>query len=372
MLSVEHLTKTFPRQRGDAGEPIVAASDVSFEVPEGKLFTILGPSGCGKTTTLRCIAGLETPDSGEIRLDDRVFFSSATGKSLRPNERRVGMIFQSYAIWPHLTVFDNVAFPLVVKARNRRQSKREIKERVQEALAVVQLGSLADRRATDLSGGQQQRVALARALIMEPPLLLLDEPLSNLDAKLRAEMRLELKRIQRQLRVTAVLVTHDQGEALAMSNLVAVMQDGVIKQIGPPRDIYERPSSRFVADFIGSTNFLEGIVESKEAGGVYLVTTRDGRLRVGSDNEYLVGAAVVVSIRPEQVQLEAGRPQLEGPNRWGGLVVMRGFLGESVDHLVNVGSTQIRAHTHPSRSISRGLEVTVVLPEEGCALIPPD
>jgi len=370
MLAVEHLVKTFPQERRGRGERVVAVGDVSFDVPDGKLFTLLGPSGCGKTTTLRCIAGLETPDAGEIRVGDRVFFSSSNGRRLRANERGLGMVFQSYAIWPHMNVFDNTAFPLVVEPRSRRRSKREIRQQVERVLATVRLEHLASRRATDLSGGQQQRLALARALVMEPPLLLLDEPLSNLDAKLREEMRLELKRLQRELGITAVYVTHDQVEALALSNLIAVMKDGVIKQIGRPREIYEHPASRFVADFIGTSNFVEGIVERREERGVHVVATSEGTLRATSQAEFPTGASVVVSIRPEHVQLHDGPVASAGPNRWAGHVVTRAFLGEFVDHVVAVGRREIRVRCNPKLSRSPETAVTLVFPEEACSLLP--
>jgi iron(III) transport system ATP-binding protein len=370
MLAVGNLYKTFFTGRGASSDRVVAVDDVSFEVPEGKLFTLLGPSGCGKSTTLRCIAGLETPDSGEIRLRDRTFFSSRDGTRMRANDRHLGMVFQSYAIWPHMNVFENVAFPLVVQPRGRRPSKKEIRRLVENTLAVVRLDHLSGRRATDLSGGQQQRLALARALVTEPPLLLLDEPLSNLDAKLREEMRLELKRLQRELGVTAVYVTHDQVEALALSNLIAVMNDGVIQQTGEPRDIYDRPASRFVADFIGTSNFIEGVIERKEPGGVYVVTTAEGTLRAMSSIDFASNTAVVVSIRPEHVRLQERDLEPTGPNRWPGHVVMRGFLGESVDHLVRVGTLGIRVRTNPKLSISRDTDVTLVLPEDDCSLIP--
>jgi iron(III) transport system ATP-binding protein len=345
---------------------------VSFHVPEGKLFTLLGPSGCGKTTTLRCIAGLEMPERGEIRVGDRVLFSSGNGKQVRPEERGLGMVFQSYAIWPHMTVLSHVAFPLVARSGGRRPPKREVSQRVERALATVKLDHLAGRRATDLSGGQQQRLALARALVTEPPLLLLDEPLSNLDAKLREEMRFELKRLQRDLGVTAVYVTHDQVEALAMSDLVAVMNEGAILQIGDPREVYERPRSRFVAHFIGTSNLLEGTVEGRAPDGVYDVRTAAGMLRATSDADLAPGAAAIVSIRPEQVGLQAGPPAPPGAGRWAGTVVTRAFLGESVDHLVTAGGMEIRARSYPQASVTPGTEVMVTLPEEACLLIPGD
>src|SRR5258708_36274304 len=249
VLSVKSL---YTEYASEHGQIVKAAQDVSFEVPEGKLFTLLGPSGCGKTTTLRSIAGLERPTSGEIEVGGRVVYSSARNIFVAPNRRNFGMVFQSYAIWPHMNVFQNVAFPLEV----RKLKKKEIRERVMRVLTAVQLDHLVDREATKLSGGQQQRLALARALVMDPQLLLLDEPLSNLDAKLRDAMRTELKRLQRELNLTTVYVTHDQTEALALSHEIAVMSDGFIKQVGTPRQIYETPNSQFVADFVRTTNFI--------------------------------------------------------------------------------------------------------------------
>jgi iron(III) transport system ATP-binding protein len=254
MLTITELVKTFPPGRGERAGRVRAVDDISFDVEDGELFTLLGPSGCGKTTTLRCVAGLETPDSGEITIGDRVLYSSKRRIRVSANERGLGMVFQSYAIWPHMNVYRNVAFPLQVLPRSRRPGRKQLRDRVERVLAVVQLDQLAGRQATDLSGGQQQRLALARALVMEPPLLLLDEPLSNLDAKLREDMRFELKRLQRELGITGVYVTHDQVEALAMSNRVAVMRAGKIEQVGRPREVYEAPKSRFVADFIGTSS----------------------------------------------------------------------------------------------------------------------
>ncbi|MCS7235891.1 MAG: ABC transporter ATP-binding protein, partial [Armatimonadota bacterium] len=215
------------------GQRVQAVDGVTLEAPEGQILTLLGPSGCGKTTTLRCLAGLERPDDGEIRFGDRVVFSRARGLFVPPEHRHIGMVFQSYAIWPHMTVFENVAYPL----RVRRASPAEIRQRVYAALELVGLAALADRPAPYLSGGQQQRVALARALVYEPEVLLLDEPLSNLDAKVREQVREELRSLQRQLRITTVYVTHDQVEALSLSDVVAVMRDGRVLEVGSPRDL---------------------------------------------------------------------------------------------------------------------------------------
>src|ERR1051326_9194420 len=269
MRRVEGLFTEYPNEKG---EIVRAAQDVTFSVPEGKLFTLLGPSACGKTTTLRSIAGLEKPRVGEIAAKDRVVYSSSKAIFVTPNRRGFGMVFQSYAIWPHMNVFQNAAFPLEVG--DRKYSRQEIRDKVMRVLSATQLDHLADREATKLSGGQQQRLALARALVMEPQVLLLDEPLSHLDAKLRERMRFELKRLQRELKITTVYVTHDQSEALALSHEIAVMNEGRIQQIGSPRDVYERPGNAFVADFVGSTNFLDGSVLGPDSGeGLYRVRT---------------------------------------------------------------------------------------------------
>jgi iron(III) transport system ATP-binding protein len=368
VLQVESLLKTFATSRAEKRKRVHAVDDVSLEVKEGELFTLLGPSGCGKTTTLRCVAGLEMPDAGEITVGDRVFFSSTRRIRVPANERGLGMVFQSYAIWPHMNVYKNVAFPLQVLPRKRRPSKQELRERVERALTVVQLDHLASRQATDLSGGQQQRLALARALVMEPPLMLLDEPLSNLDAKLREDMRFELKRLQRELGITGVYVTHDQVEALAMSNRVAVMREGKLEQVGTPREVYEKPSSRFVADFIGTSNFIDGSVEGHE-DGAYTVRTADGLLRVPSDDDFPVGAEVVVAARPEHIEIQPGANG-GGPNRWTGRVEARAFLGEVVDHVVSVGSREIRTRSNSKVSIPAPTEVTVTFHEEAFSLIP--
>jgi iron(III) transport system ATP-binding protein len=368
MLEIRNLVKTFGARRVEKHKRVLAVDGISLDVEDGELFTLLGPSGCGKTTTLRCIAGLEMPDAGEIALAGRMLFSSEARVRVPANERGLGMVFQSYAIWPHMNVYKNVAFPLTVMPRKRRPAGRALKERVERALAVVRLDHLADRQATDLSGGQQQRLALARALVLEPPLLLLDEPLSNLDAKLREEMRFELKRLQRELGITGIYVTHDQVEALAMSNRVAVMREGRIEQIDHPRAVYEQPQSRFVADFIGTSNFIDGTVESRD-GDAYLVATDAGKLRVTSDKDYAVGAAVIVAARPEHIELKTSLNGV-GPNVWRGRVEARAFLGEVVDHVVSVGAHELRARCNSKVSIPAPTEVTVKFHDEAFSLIP--
>ena len=383
MLQIQNLVKSFDGERqkrsrrssangvDDRSARVFAVNDVSFEVAEGELFTLLGPSGCGKTTTLRSIAGLEKPDGGRIAVDDRVLFErGAEGKvvNVPANQRKLGMVFQSYAIWPHMTVFDNVAFPLQVLPRGKRLGKSAIAEKVTRVLETMELGKYADRQATKLSGGQQQRLALARALVIEPSLLLLDEPLSNLDAKLRESLRYELKRLQRELGITSVYVTHDQIEALALSSHIAVMRDGNIVQLGRPRDIYENPHNKFVAEFIGTSNFIQGTVRSRQ-GQEYVVETSEGRLRLDSPAHMPEGTEVVVSIRPEAISLSR-EPFGDVENVWSGDVLTRAFLGDAVDHVIGVGKHEVRVRCNPSLSVEQGTKVHLCLQRNKLALVP--
>ena len=367
MLKVADLVKAFQAERG----PLVACDHISFEVPEGRFFTLLGPSGCGKTTTLRCIAGLERPDAGEIELGGVVLLSSHRGAFVPPNRRDIGMVFQSYAIWPHMTVYENAAFPL--RAGRRRLAEAEIGRRVLQALATVRLDGLEHRPATNLSGGQQQRLALARALVREPKLLLLDEPLSNLDAKLREQMRLELRGLHRELQITTVYVTHDQVEALAMSNVVAVMHEGSIRQIGTPREIYERPANSFVADFIGSTNLLPGRVTRDAGGGLRRVDTAYGAITCVVPDDAPAGSDVLVSIRPEDVAVNErpGGDDGAAGEGWEATVTQAVFLGECVDCRLTVGDLLLRARVHPSVRARRGDTVRLTFrPERAIAIRP--
>jgi iron(III) transport system ATP-binding protein len=351
---------------GEHGQTIRAAHEVSFEVPQGKLFTLLGPSGCGKTTTLRSIAGLERPRSGEIVVGGEVIYSSTKDIFIPPNRRGLGMVFQSYAIWPHMTVFHNAAFPLQVSRKSI--PRKEIQDRVHRVLKVVALDEMADREATKLSGGQQQRLALARALVMEPPLLLLDEPLSNLDAKLRERMRFELKRLQRELGITTVYVTHDQSEALALSHSIAVMNGGRIEQLGSPREVYERPRNQFVADFVGSTNFIRGSVTAPDgAMGFYRIDSEIGQLKARGVDSLKNGEEVVLSIRPEDIELSESRR--DGENVYQATVDQKVFLGEFVDFQVMIGGRSVQSRAHPSLRTRVGERLHVRIDPEKCVAL---
>ena len=364
MIRVEGLRKAFETERSR----LAAVDGVSFEIPEGRIFTLLGPSGCGKTTTMRCVAGLEKPETGEIVIGDEPVFSSARRLFVPPNKRAIGMVFQSYAIWPHMTVFDNVAFPLVVEKRPRA----EIRERVADVLKIVGLSGLEDRPAPRLSGGQQQRVALARALVKRPRVLLLDEPLSNLDAKLREEMRFEIRQLQRQLRITTLYVTHDQGEALALSDLIAVMRAGKILAVGKPQEIYNRPTNRFVADFVGLANFLDGRVVEPGGDVLGLVeTAAHGPIRCTIPATLPAGEAVTVSVRPEHIRLfrEAPPPEVKD-NILVGSVKVVSFMGEFNDCQLAVGETTFRVRTDPFLRPRRGEQVYLHLDPDSCVAVP--
>jgi iron(III) transport system ATP-binding protein len=344
MLEVERLSKIYAN-RGDG--PAGGLQEASFSLAPATFFALLGPSGCGKTTTLRCVAGLEQPDRGMIRVGDEVFFDAARGVAVPMNQRRIGMVFQSYAIWPHMSVFENVAFPLRV-ARDQKFTAAEIARLVDEALTRVSLQGFGTRSATRLSGGQQQRVALARAIVRKPRLLLLDEPLSNLDAALREEMRNELRRLQQEIGVTTVYVTHDQAEALEMSDRIAVMSQGRIVQMGAPQEIYFRPANRFVADFVGTTNWLAGRLGEARPEGL-----REVQLDSGRGITCLASAAAAadarVSIRPENLTLTSVEaPRTPDTNRLEGNIVFTGFLGAMNRYQVDTGDGILQAYAGAS------------------------
>ena len=367
MLHISGLSTGYTDGKGTR---VQAVRDVGFDVPEGKLFTLLGPSGCGKTTTLRSIAGLERPESGTILVDGTTVFSSSENVFVPPNQRRFGMVFQSYAIWPHMTVFGNTAFPLEVG--RVRLSRRDIEAKVMRALQAVGLEAMADRDATRMSGGQQQRLALARALVMEPRLLLLDEPLSNLDAKLREKMRFEVKRLQRELKITTVYVTHDQEEALALSHEIAVMHEGRIVQLAAPRQMYDAPNCRFVADFVGSTNFLDGAIRFHDRDASRMVVeSAIGPLSVDTREPHTAGDRVVISVRPENLLLFAERPDDEGANVFEGVVHSKVFLGQTLDLQIQVGRELLRVRAHPSQNPSLGSTVFVAVDPMNCLALEP-
>jgi iron(III) transport system ATP-binding protein len=356
VLQVENLRKQYATFDGKLGAGVLG---IGFEITQGELFTLLGPSGCGKTTTLRAIAGLETPDTGRIVIADREMFNSESRTNVALYDRDIGMVFQSYAIWPHLSVFENAAYPLRV-SRSRRYSGREIEAKTMAVLDMVGLGGLANRPATQLSGGQQQRLALARAFTREPRLLLLDEPLSNLDAQLREQMRVELKRLQQETAVTAIYVTHDQAEALAISDRIAVMREGKIAQIGTPKEIYRRPASEFVANFIGRTNLLRGTLEqSVEPESIGRVKTPLGELQCFFPKPAQGGKAVALVVRPEHISIDRHDAQtVQEENRLAGTVVRETYLGEIVEYLVAVPSGEILVRT-PSSRVTKGDSVSL-------------
>lgn len=364
MIKVESLSKSFDTGHGK----VKAVRSMDFTVEEGEFFTLLGPSGCGKSTTLRCVAGLEKPDSGKIRIGDDLVYCKQTKVFIPPNKRNIGMVFQSYAIWPHMTVFDNVAYPL--KVSKKRFSKKEIADKVEKALIMVRLGGLSERPATQLSGGQQQRLALARAITREPKLLLLDEPLSNLDAKLREEMRIELRDLVRRLKITTLYVTHDQAEALAMSDRVAVMSEGILQQLDRPSVIYNLPKSKFVASFIGAANLLPGEVETDSASGREAkIKTKMGVLISNLPDGLKRDDRVIVSMRPEKINISHEKPATD-VNVAKGIVKSIVFLGDSTDCRVTVGDLTIRLKFMSSGLFNEGDHVFIQMPPEICMVIP--
>ena len=332
----------------------VAVNGVSFTVDRGEHLTLLGPSGCGKTTTLRAIAGLEQPSGGSIRIDGQTMYDAAQRRTVPTEQRGVSMVFQSYAVWPHMTVFDNVAYGL----RVRKQRAEELKANVERALDLVQMRHLADRGASKLSGGQQQRVALARAFVFSPSVLLFAEPLSNLDAKLRAEMRIELKELQRRLDITSVYVTHDLEEALAISDRIVVMRDGVIEQVGTPAEIYDRPRNTFVADFVGSANLIRGRRRTDlEREGQVVLETSGGAVVHGSTLGRLeVGPEVLMAVRTVHLRLERTRPAAS-VNVWPARIRQRVFQGDFTQYHVDWDGRRLIVRSAASEAMAEGDEV---------------
>ncbi len=356
MIRVENLEKIFPGAKGE----VRALRGVSFEVKKGELFTLLGPSGCGKTTTLRCIAGLEQPLAGEISINDRIVFNAADGRFTPPEKRRIGMVFQSYAIWPHMTVFENIAYPLAGAA-----GRDQVGKRVRQMLERLSLDSLAERLAPNLSGGQQQRVALARALVAQPEVLLLDEPLSNLDAKLREQMRFELKSLQQSFDITAVYVTHDQEEALALSDRIGLMHEGRLVEIGAPADLYLHPAHKMTADFLGSANFIPA--EVRVQNGELAAISAIGSFAARRSAEWQEGKPALLFFRPENVELRSAAGDTSDiGNRASGIVERVTFLGNAAEVVIRCGGTAVRARAHPSRLPAPGKDANFYVAPDHC------
>jgi iron(III) transport system ATP-binding protein len=360
-VSLRGLWKTYP------GNSQPAVRDLSLDVLDGEILTLLGPSGCGKTTTLRLVAGLETPDAGDIFFGDDAVVMTSRQLNLPPNKRNVGMVFQSYAIWPHMTVAENVAFPL----KARRFPKSEIKERVLRALDLVGLGGFADRPGPLLSGGQQQRVAFARALVTEPRVLLLDEPFSNLDAKLREQMRISVKLLQRRLSIAMLFVTHDQIEALSLSNRIALMNFGVIQQQGHPRLLYEEPVNEFVRDFVGRTLLFKGNVQTSNPSGQMAIGIAGAPDCVVFGRSYhpdgvKSGTSVYIGVRPEDVEIHPALGAKPPPGMIGGKAQTALFVGERIEYQVEVdGQGVIFIYGERHRPVEEGSKVWLKLRPDG-------
>jgi ABC-type Fe3+/spermidine/putrescine transport system ATPase subunit len=359
VLKVQQLNKSFGK--------ITAVSAVSFAIDKGEVFTLLGPSGCGKTTTLRLVAGLEEPDSGDITYDDRLVLSVTKNIFVPPYRRNMGMVFQSYAVWPHMTVFENVAYPL----RLRHVSSNVVAEKVRHLLELVGMAGFEDRPAPLLSGGQQQRLALARALIYEPALLILDEPFSSLDAKLREQMRLEIKLLQRRLRISVLFVTHDQIEALSLSDRIAILNNGTIEQIGSPAYLYQNPQTAFVRDFLGKTVVIQGIVNRFERESLLEIRIKGSPSPIFTKSQAVsrldIGQSVYLSIRPEDISLipNCGKGPCTEENLLRGTIDALLFHGDRLEvNLRLEGGERILCYVPGRFPLKEGQMLAVKLPGE--------
>ncbi len=356
-IRIDGLSKIYHSE----GKEIRAVDRVDLTIPANRIFTLLGPSGCGKTTLLRCIVGLETPDAGEIAIGEEIVWSREKKIFVPPEKRGLGMVFQTYAIWPHMNVFNNVAYPL----QNRKMPRDEIRSRVARTLKFVQMEGFENRPATKLSGGQQQRVALARALVAEPKVILFDEPLSNLDAKLREETRKELRRFLSELQITAVYVTHDRVEALALSDEIAVMREGRIIEIGDPKKIYFNADHRFVADFIGRANLIPGKVTALENGHA-VVDSEIGPILGLNSHGLVPGNEAMLCVRPEFISL-AGKEKAR--NLFRGKVETLVFVGEAYEGDIRVGTRLLTTTITPTADLAEGDEIQISFDPDHCFLL---
>ncbi len=356
-IEIKNLLKRYKK--------VVAVNHIHLEVKEGEMLTLLGPSGCGKTTTLRCIAGLETPEEGDIVIDGKPMLSEGF---IHSSQRGIGMVFQNYAVWPHMKVFKNIAYGLKIQ----KVPRKIIQEKVQEALELVGLKGLGERYPTQLSGGEQQRVALARALVRNPKVLLLDEPLSNLDAKLRENMRFEIKSLVKRMGITSVYVTHDQAEAMVISDRIAVMDSGNIVQVGTAQEIYKKPANKFVADFIGTMNFISGeIVQSPHDTDAVCVRTEFSEkvlCATGGVTAAAPGKKVFISIRPEDVEVFTEPPQAR-ENLFKGIIAHKAYLGNFLYFFIDVNGTRIQAQVQHHLPQDEGQEVHLFLDPQKCMIL---
>ena len=365
-LRIQNLYKTFDR--------VVAVNHIDLEIAQGEFFTLLGSSGCGKTTTLRMVGGLEKPDGGEIYIGDQCLVSPARNLFVKPEKRNMGMVFQSYALWPHMTVFENVSYPLKLRGIKGREAEKK----VADVLGLVGLAGLEERPAPALSGGQQQRVALARALVFSPKVLLLDEPLSNLDAQLREEMRRELKSLQQRVNITVIFVTHDQIEALSLSDRIAIMKFGVLEQVGTPEEVYYHPATPFVRDFLGKTFLLPGKISGLSGQQVHVevqgiaaapLVLQQNNIVSSANGTPVLGQGVMVAIRPEQVSILGtmvdGRPNTIQAN----LQAVQ-FLGDRYEYTVEIGAETRVLVSPASQQVKRGDRIFLELKPEGMTLWP--
>jgi iron(III) transport system ATP-binding protein len=358
-IQIKSLSKDFFSE----GKRIKALANVDLTIPANQIFTLLGPSGCGKTTLLRCIVGLETPDSGEIAIGEEIVWSEEKHIFVPPEKRGLSMVFQTYAIWPHMNVFDNVAYPL----QTRKEPKEDINRKVERTLRFVQMEGFENRPATKLSGGQQQRVALARALVAEPKVILFDEPLSNLDAKLREETRKELRSFLTELKITAVYVTHDRIEALSLSDTVAVMKNGRIVEIGTPKKIYFDSDHRFVADFIGRANLIDGKVTAVE-DSYTIIDSGIGTIACQKCPDLSPGNAVTLCIRPEFIKLMEGDTG-DGRNIFRGRVESLIFVGEAYEGEISITDTRLITRIEPTANVKEGDEIALSFDPDHCFVL---